>query len=252
MKARTLRGERWAQRLLDSLSAPADLRQWMTDNTQILKRNETSLVGLLRLDGELNYLKLYQSKSALQSLAFGLGKGRAVHSFDVSRELFDRGLPVPEPRACVKLGNQQLLLKQGLEGSQDLNQRWLDGMDDGEQRHWMQRCGDALGRLHDQGFAHGDAKWTNLLCQSNRLWLVDLDGVGRAGASARMRDLARFTLNAEDRELDPEYYDLFLAHYIVQTGDDRDALLRELVFPLKKLRARHVKQYGQRGRRLVN
>lgn len=252
MTSRILRGDRWAGLLLDALSEPVDVRQWMMANTRILKRDETSLVGLLRLAGELSYLKLYQSKSALQSLAYNLGKGRAVHSFDVSRELLERGLPVPEPRACVLIGNQQLLLKQGLEGSEDLNQRWLDGIDEDEQQQWMQRCGDTLGRFHAQGFAHGDAKWTNLLCQSDQLWLVDLDGVSRAGAANRLRDLARFTLNAEDRELQPQHYEMFLAHYIERTGSDRQALLRGLAAPLKKLRARHLKQYGQRGRRLVN
>jgi tRNA A-37 threonylcarbamoyl transferase component Bud32 len=249
---RVLRGEQWAARLLQRLATVVDLRQWMKEHTRILKRNDNSLVGLLALSGELNYLKLYQSKSALQSAAFRLGKGRAVHSYDVSQELVQLGVPVPQPRACLQAGSQLLLLKQGLSETRDLNSLWLQGMDSADQALWMQRCGEVLGHLHREGFAHGDAKWTNLLCQHERLWLVDLDGVSRSDQAAMYRDLARFTLNAEDRELDRELFEAFLDSYLRHTGTTRKAATDGLAAPLKKLRQRHLQQYGPRGRRLID
>ncbi len=249
---RFLRGELWAAWLAERLATVDDIRLWMNEHTDILKSNDKSLVGLLDLAGELNYLKLYQSKSVLQAAAFRLGRGRAVHSFDVSQALVELGVPVPEPRACLQAGSQLLLLKRGLKDTRDLNSLWLQGLDKSAQAQWMQRCGDVLGHLHREGFAHGDAKWTNLLCQYDQLWLVDLDGVSRDDGAAMSRDLARFTLNAEDRELDRELYDVFLDSYLRQTGVTRAAVTDGLAVPLKKLRQRHLQQYGPRGRRLVD
>lgn len=249
---RTLRGEAWAERLLERLVDVSDLRRWMYDNARIVKHNQYSLVGLLDLAGELNYLKLYQSKSLLQSASFRLGWGRAVHSFDVSQQLAERGVPVPRPRACLQGGKHLLLLKQGLGDTVDLNSLWLQGMEREAQLAWMQRCGDALGLMHSEGFAHGDAKWTNLLCQRERVWLVDLDGVRRDNGAAMSRDIARFVLNAEDRELDQDGFGVFLDSYCRRTGLAQDDVIASLGAPLKKLRQRHLQQYGPRGRRLID
>lgn len=249
---RILRGDRWATELLNQLDTVTDIRRWMQEHTRVVKNNDNSLVGLLDLAGVLHYLKLYQSKSVVQSAGFRFGRGRAVHSFDLSRQLFDLGVPVPEPRACLQAGNQQLLLKQGLSEAEDLNSVWLSGLATTQQLDWLQRCGDALGHLHQLGFAHGDAKWTNLLCQHERLWLVDLDGVRRDSDAAMYRDLARFTLNAEDREVDADVFEVFLQSYLHRSGSTRGAVTAGLAAPLKKLRQRHLQQYGPRGRQLFD
>lgn len=251
---RVLRDAGWAARLARHLASGdgrADI--WMQRHARLLKRDTHSCVGLLELSSELCYLKFYRSKSILQSLAFALGHGRGVASFEAALRLSAAGVAVPEPRCVLLVGGGMLLLTEGLAGSADLKSLWRQSGTSEEFGRWMAPAGEALARLHVAGFAHGDCKWSNFQCCEEGVVFVDLEAVAASapGGSRQRRDLARFTLNAEDMGLPAGDYERFLQAYLAAGDWPRDEVLAGVREPLSALREKHLDKYGPRGHRLI-
>lgn len=225
---------------------------WL-EQQRVLKRDRHSLVALAPLDGRHCYLKLYQPKHPVQRLLFRCGGGRAPAAFDHALALRSAGIAVPEPLACVRAGGALVLATEGFAGASDLKQRFVDGAAEPALRALMRQAGETLSSLHRAGFAHGDGKWSNFLIVDEAMLLVDLESVQaseRFGAATN-RDLARFTLNAEDMGLSPELYGAFLESYTEPMGlrpGDARVRMRPV---LQRLRQRHLKKYGPRGHPLV-
>ena len=251
---RVLRGQAWAHVLCSAIGpAGEDIGGWLSEHTQVLKQDEHSQVGLLQLAGELCYLKLYRPRSTLQQLRFRLGRGRAVQNFDSTAALRTAAVPVPEARACLLAPGGMLLLAQGIAQASDVHTLLQRGCPGEMQENILRQAAHALARLHQQGFAHGDCKWSNMLWAQEKFYLVDLDAVvaARVGSARQARDLARFTLNAEEQALQPSVYEKFLQEYLQLMSLSRQDLMRAMLPPLQKLRLRHQLRYGNRGQRLV-
>jgi tRNA A-37 threonylcarbamoyl transferase component Bud32 len=251
--SRIVAGEMPAKALQQRLAAASgSALAWLESSSRIIKATDTSRVGLLHMGEEFFYLKLFLAKNPLQKQLFKLGRGRARDSYRAASELSTMGIAVPQPLACLRGVGFMLLLTEGIENATDLNELWLQGLPEDRQLHWITQASELLGDLHRNGYYHGDAKWTNLLCAEGRLVLVDLEAVQScAPGHARMaRDLARFTLNAEDRALSDELFEQFLNGYLQRSGMQREKVLAALKPELDKLRGRHLQQYGPRGRKL--
>jgi hypothetical protein len=82
---------------------------------------------------------------------------------------------------------------------------------------------------------------------------VDLDAVRglRLRPARRARDLARFTLNAEEENVSPALYALFLDSYAQRAALPRDLLEGQIRPCLLKLRARHQMRSGPDGGALL-
>jgi len=252
-KARIIRGDSWGAALREALVAsPLDVMSWMQQHTQLLKSDDHSRVGLLQLRHQTCYLKLYCHKSTLQQCLFRLGRGRPVRSFDVACQLASSAVALPQPRACLLVPEGMLLLTEGICGGTNLSELWREPLAETTARQLLHCAAETIAHLHVAGYAHGDCKWNNLLWADNRVYLVDLDGATRAprGGTGQARDLARFTLNAEELGVDADLYELFLAAYLHCTGEPRQAMIARMKPILQKLRRRHVNRYGERGRRL--
>jgi len=247
-------GDGWGIALQDMLATSSnDTAAWMQQHTRLLKSDTNSLVGLLQLRCETCYIKLYRYKSSLQKMLFRLGRGRPVRSFDVARELLAKEVPVSGPLACLLVPEGILLLTEGMPDGRNLNDLWLEQPASDEFRQIMHGAGESVARLHQAGYAHGDCKWSNLLWTGRQCYLVDLDGAGVAAiASAKQaRDLARFTLNAEELAIGAELYELFLESYLQGVGESRQVVIVRMMPILRVLRERHVAKYGERGQRLL-
>lgn len=250
---RVLRGQRWAAQLQARVAqAPTDLRQWLDQHSQLLKRDRWSQVGLLELQGQPCFIKLYQAKSLPQRLGFRSGHGRAVRSFDAAQAMANAGLPVPAARACLALPGIMILLTEGLAGGRDLRALWQGAPEATQATQWLAAAGELLARLHLAGFAHGDCKWSNLLWSGEQFYLVDLEAVRQVGeplrAASRIhprqaRDLARFTVDAERLALAPALYQLFLGSYLSRSGLSREQVTRQVLPLAEKIRARHRRKY---------
>lgn len=251
MSRRVLRGGAWADDALQQLPQSASV--WLQGNCTVLKRDSHSLVALGEIGGQVCYLKLYTPKNRLQGALFALGRCRAVDAYDAAEALMLAGIAVPAARACLLLEEGVLLAAEGLPAARDLKAMWTQGLPEAEGHALMYAAGDALARLHSAGFAHGDCKWSNLLWHQQRCYLVDLEAVVRCEHPHRRqaRDIARFTVNAEDLGVDAEAYGCFLEAYRTHCNLDYDALYAAMAADLKRLRARHLKKYGARGAPLV-
>jgi len=255
MSPRIMRGSMWAESLCEDLArAPADTVAWMEQHTHLLKSDTHSGAGLLEIRGQPCFLKFYRAKSRWQRLGFRLGYARALRSFDMAGALASRGLPVPAPRACVLLPDGMLLLTAGIPGGRDLRRLWLEQPDAGLAGLLMRGAGDTVASLHRAGFAHGDCKWSNLLWNGERFFLVDLDAVRNlkfTAAAARfplprqLRDLARFTVDAEELGASQQQYDSFLDSYCVAAKQERELLAGGIRSSAAPIRARHAKTYAK-------
>lgn len=252
--SRPLRGAHWAACLSARLAEPpADTASWMERHTRLLKSDTFSRVGLLELQGQSCFLKLYLAKSSLQRVGFRLGYGRGVHSFDAARRLASASLPVPSPLACLLVDDGMVLLTEGIANSLDLRALWLEHPAVEAANKLMQAAGDTLAALHLEGFAHGDCKWSNLLWNEVQMYLVDLEAV-RAVTGARRRslplhprqllDLARFTADAEALGAGPVQYGIFLDRYCMGVGSRRELVSAGMLPALEAIRKRHRETYG--------
>lgn len=252
---RSMRGDHWAALLEDELlQAGASAAEWMEEHTNILKSDVHSLCGLMRMDGQVCFVKLYRFKSPLHKIQYRLGIGRPLRNYDASRELDTQGLAVPRPFACLLVPDGILLLSEGLAGPGTLAEVWQRGTLSGDEKMTVMRCaGSTLATLHRSDFAHGDCKWNNLFWDGSRVVLIDLDDAGksRSHSRAQAKDLARFTVDAEELGLDEEMFEQFLAAYLEGVAESRSATLNRMLPALHRYRKKHLSRYGLRGQPLV-
>jgi len=256
-----LRGREWGARLRESMvSSPADTVGWMERHTRILKSDSFSRVGLLEVEGQDCYLKLYLAKSPLQKLGFRLGYGRGIHSFDAAMQMARDAVPVPEPRACQLVPEGMVLLTQALADAADLRALWLAMPAAGDAQRLMRKAGEALARLHALGYAHGDCKWSNLLWSGSGYYFVDLERARklrarqlRAGtpAAGQLRDLARFIIDAEELGASAEQLESFLDSYLAGVPRNRQQIVECLRGLLPPIRERHLRRYRLQPRPLL-
>ena len=249
-----LRDGGWGKALCRALAEPpAGVEAWLESHTRLIKEDRGGRVGLLQLREDTCCLKFYRSSPGVRAFALRLGIGRGVRSFDRALALAAAGVRVPEPRACLRVPGGMLLLTEGLPASKDLRALWTAGTGVASWAELMGAAGLALAGLHAAGFAHGDCKWSNLLWSNDQICFVDLDAVRRVrGSGTRgLRDLARFTLDAEELALSPTLYRSFIERYATAARRSPEGLARAMGPALDKLRRRHLARYGPRGHRLL-
>ncbi|MBT4519151.1 MAG: hypothetical protein HOC23_04030 [Halieaceae bacterium] len=252
--ARIMRGEVWAERLKALLATgPTDPIAWMDRNTSLLKYDAHSRVGLLQLCDQLCYLKLYCSKFTGQQLMLRMGYGRGFRSFDRAIELSAKQILVPQPLACIVIPGGMMLLTEGISSAENLHTMWLGELEQKRAETLLRAAGLTLAKLHSANYAHGDCKWSNLVWSGQQIHLVDLEAVARVrrGSKKLTRDVARFTLNAEELGVAHEQFDQFLGVYLDYMGMRRESLINRVMPVLRMLRARHLIKYGQQGHYLL-
>jgi len=160
--------------------------------------------------------------------------------------LHRKGVPVARPLCCLLVSEGSLLLTEGLTRGIDYSSRWQQLPSEQEQKAMMTCAAQTLAQLHLLKYFHGDCQWNNLLWREGQCYVVNLDlaGKSRFGASRRAVDLARFTADAEEREIDPELYGLFLDTYVRAIEIPREQLLEKMKSPLAKFRSSHEQQHG--------
>jgi tRNA A-37 threonylcarbamoyl transferase component Bud32 len=252
---RIIRGDYWAALLKDELSQSAvGAAEWMEDHTNILKSDLHSLSGLMRMDGQVCFLKLYRIKSLFHKLQYRMGMGRPLRNFTAARDLDAQGLAVPRPFACLLVPDGMLLLIEGLAGPGTLAELWRrGGLSGDESSRLMRGAGETLATLHRSGFAHGDCKWNNLFWDGYRVCLIDLDDARKSntGSKAQSEDLARFIVNAEELSIGSDMFEQFLAAYLEGVVDTRRTVIERMLPSLLRYRKKHLARYGPQGQRLV-
>jgi tRNA A-37 threonylcarbamoyl transferase component Bud32 len=253
-KVRIIRGDFWADRLQQALSlSTSGAAEWMEEHTQIVKSGKDSMSGLLHLDGAVCFLKLYRFRSVLHRWLPGVGTGRALRNFSATRDLYAQGLAVPRPLACLLVPQGMLLLREGLPAGGSLDEAWPRNSGGELVMPIMRAAGETLATLHQAGYAHGDCKWQNLFWDGQRVFLLNLDSAqkGDSGGRDQARDLARFTVSAEQLGIGSTPYEHFLTAYFEGIGSDRREVQERMLPQLSRLRKKHPTRQGPQGQRLV-
>lgn len=234
-------------------SFPGSIHAWMEAHTRILKEDTYGIVSLLDTHDAQCVLKFYGFRSRMHAMVHTFGRGRVFHSHRAAITLRREGISVPEPLGVLRLGDGMVLLSEAIPGQGNLLQVWQGDPPAGQASHILQVAGHALGNLHTTGFAHGDCKWNNFLWDGKGISLVDLDGVCKTELHSprQSRDIARFTVNAEEQGVEAEQFNQFLESYLQVVGSSRQKVMEAMVPFVYSIRAKHLARYGAQGNRLV-
>jgi tRNA A-37 threonylcarbamoyl transferase component Bud32 len=208
-------GLRW-KNLVDALLPDPDL---MLEQGEIFKAGRTVRAARITIDGQSYFLKRYNCKGFIYRLRNAFRRSRAVRTWLVSWGFRVRGIPIPEPIACIeerrwRLLGRSYILSVFVPESESLPHFW-SGIDAGRQKELLGKLAGLLGRMHRFGCLHGDLKWNNILVsRSGRIVLTDLDGSrirSRLGSESARRDLRRFQRDLASRQIAAAERDFFLA-----------------------------------------
>ncbi len=135
--------------------------------------NRQSTIGAF--DGLI--LKRYNQKNRWNYLKDIFRPSRAYRAYQKAYHLELLGIPTPRPiaaaeRRCCRVVLNSYLVTEEIPGAADL--RTIPQLD----LATIRQAGELIARLHNEGFAHGDLKETNLVRDnSGKLHLLDLDGL---------------------------------------------------------------------------
>ncbi|MCB1687828.1 MAG: hypothetical protein KDI33_05055 [Halioglobus sp.] len=249
-KVKIKRGDVWAVRLKEQLTAhPEGAAEWMEDHTQILNSTVDSLSGLLRVDDELAYLKLYRFTSLRSKLQYRLGRAQSLRNYRKAVALGEKGLAVPQQLACLAVKQGTLLVVEGFTTGGNLAELWHKRTSESGFDAVMQAAGETLGKLHAAGYTYGDCRWLNLFWNGQRVYLTDFNNTrkSRIGSVQQARDLARFTANSEEFGIGSRLYEQFLGKYLEEVPGTRREVVERMIRPLYRIRGQHLSDgYGQR------
>lgn len=252
-RVRILQGQYWGEQLREALpESPAEVSHWMQQHTRLVKNDAYAMAGSLQLNDSECFLKFYRYKSPLRKMLPVLGGRRAVRSFAALQTFANEGIPVPEALCCLRVSEGLLLLTAGIPNAVSLAQLWQQTPSPEDAGQLMRAAGELMATLHRRGLVHGDCKWSNWLWSAGQFYLVDLDAAAKVAARSPLaRDVARFTLNAEEQGVDPGYYEQFLSSYAESMGEPRDLVISQLLPYLRTFRQRHRTRYGTCGSPLL-
>ena len=176
------------------------------------------------------------------------------------KKIFERGISVPEPYACLYEYDSNLqqsavyLISQKLEGADTFSKYWEKHLAQAEILLLFDTLGHVIANLHRCGYTHGDLIGNNIMVNDNKVFLIDLDdsrhlfypfAIGKIAM-----DLTRFIRRVppyKDNQPNTEYTNvalsLFLQRYFEVSGIDRSQLLIAMRKFLDKRKKRYLRKH---------
>lgn len=171
----------------------------------ILKAGNSATIAKIPIDGQTIVVKRYNIKNTAHALKRALRPSRAMVSWRNAHRLRFLGINTPRPLAIIEERwgqlRQRAFFLMAYHPGETIDQALRAAKDDKPTiKHHLDQLSDLLEQLAAAGISHGDFKATNFLLSSDRLYLVDLDGmrVHRSAASFKRtfrRDLSRLLSN---------------------------------------------------------
>ena len=262
------------QSLLTNLGLPdkstGSLSLWFEENVAVTrsvgwncKRGRS--VGFMQCGDFGLCIKKYgtgASVSSLRWVRFYLRCQEAKRKYRRHKKIFERGISVPEPYACLYEYDSNLqqsavyLISQKLEGADTFLKYWekhLAQTDD--MLPIFDTLAQVVANLHRCGYTHGDLGWPNIMVNDNKVFLIDLDdfrhlfypyAVGKI-AMDLTRFIRGFPLPYKDNQPNTEYINvalsLFLHRYCEASGVDKSQLLIAMCKFLDKRKKRYLRKH---------
>lgn len=171
------------------------------------------------LCGKKYLLKRYNPRGRFYSVKNALRTPRCLRAFAMGHRLAAGGVPTPRPllaiveRSVLLLGRSYILFPY-IEQTENLLELWPRPSADAR-REILSALGEIIGRMHAQGFHHGDLNWRNILVRRGEtgydIYLVDLDGChyGHPTEKSLRHDLRHFMRDFERTQTPPELVNIF-------------------------------------------
>lgn len=188
------------------MSQRDNLNSIIDSDSFILKKHDVSTtVGVLKGDAvgfsQNLWLKRFNYKGFFDFLLKRIFCSRARRLYDINLMLYEKGLPVPKPVACIEPSFKQkhcFYLSAFIEHSLNLHHFYKRGGFD-ETRDIAEELAKTIARWHMAGAVHGDMKWPNILVQQSgnftNYYIVDLDQArlfDQPNIRGIIKDLSRF------------------------------------------------------------
>jgi tRNA A-37 threonylcarbamoyl transferase component Bud32 len=247
------------QYVLDSIlakqvSAGADLDQWFQLSDITMKHDKNITVKLLHGSAGDVVVKRFTAKSFLYHIKVWCEKERVFQLWKMTHYFQSLGIPVAPTMGYVLAGTGTLrtvsyFYSQYLEDTSNLsvlsrNRKfflvWLD------KEKIISRIACALAKLHNNGFCHGDTKWTNILANAatGKFWFIDLDGASQVKSIMGhkvCKDLSRFLVNMIEYKLPERYLAEFIAEYCLKRKLNKKLVQVKIKPYIEKILKRHKK-----------
>ena len=260
------------QSLLTNLGLPdkatGSLSIWFEENAAVTrtfgwnsKRGRS--IGFMQCGDFGLCIKKYGTGASISSLRWVRSYLRcqgAKRKYRRHKKIFERGISVPEPYACLYEYDSNLqqsavyLISQKLEGADTFSKYWEKHL---AQTDDMLPIFDALAQvvanLHRCGYTHGDLGWNNIMVNGNKVFLIDLDYISHffhLFTTERIAmDITRFIVEippSKDNQPNTEYINtalsFFLHRYCEASGVDKSQLLVAMHKSLDKLKKWYLRK----------
>jgi tRNA A-37 threonylcarbamoyl transferase component Bud32 len=224
------------------------------ENLFILKKDKRTVVGIVRGDvlgsphdlcvKRFNYKGFF---NFLLKISFG---SRAKRLWKISHRLFESGLPVPQPFACIEPSfrvKHSFFISSVIDDSKDLSFIFRNNLS-GKREDIALQLGKLMAEWHLAGAVHGDMKWPNIMLQDDgrdrRFFFVDLDQTkifNRPNISGIKKDLIRFYRSGLEFGAEEWVENSFLPEYSANIGKDISVMIDFASIKSKALNEWHKK-----------
>ncbi len=194
------------------------------DAGTILKAGNTATVARIAIDGQELVVKRYNIKNRAHALSRSLRPSRAMISWTNAHRLRFLGIRTPRPLAVIEerwgVVRKRAYFIMGHTPGKTIDEALRAVADDSAAvAHLLDQLGQLLQQLAAARISHGDFKATNFLLSSNRIYLLDLDGMrshktSSAFERAFRQDLARLKRNWAGLPLVERYLSERMPHFL--------------------------------------
>ncbi|MFZ7124648.1 MAG: lipopolysaccharide kinase InaA family protein [Desulfobacterales bacterium] len=187
-------------------------------------RSDATDKVLVQNRGKVFLIKRYNCPNLLYRLKSSFRRSRAEKSWDAAWILHSLGLSTPLPilfleeRRCRLLRNSYIVFPY-LNTATSLLVKWPE-LNNEARKRVLTIWGNVIGKMHLNGFSHGDLNWRNLLLEQNNsefvYYIIDLDGYRfskRVPIEAAQKDLSHFYRDIKRMGATQDMRDVFTTEY---------------------------------------
>jgi len=242
-----------------SLTIPYNLNAYMSDTTlfSVKKHDVSTTVGIMsgKVFGISNalWVKRFNYRGPGHFIAKWLFGSRAKRLYQISSQLYRKGLPVPEPVLFIEPSLREknaFFISSVISDSHSLGEMYKKGLL-AKNQPLVHCLSETLVQWHMSGAVHGDLKWPNILVREGdggyHVYFVDLDQTvlhKKPSHQGIMKDLQRFYRFGLELGAEEWVSSDFFPKYTSSLPDNVQKKLNE-----EEIKTRAYEEWDRKGRK---
>jgi len=201
--------------------------------------------------GEKIFCKEYQEQGILALLRSKLYGSRAASGHQKCLDFFNTGALTASPlgylvKRTALFSRVSYQFIAFIENSITLDKVLKEQHSAADRQPIITELVQALLKIHQHGFCHGDLKLRNILVKDTALYFIDLDSFSAIGwRKTAQTDMAWLIVGLSEAGCVNEDVDFFLRTYCQQGGLDRHVLVKKIRPLIAKFQCRHKRRHGR-------